>query len=199
MTFRFEQSLQTVNSMFLSRGYTTTATEKPTESSIYIHKQIAEYCNPRTQKLEKVVCYWIPFSTCRQSSAIGKSDVHKLLTETPNTTHMMIICDSISFQATSYLSTLPIYWEALSYEDLACPKDHHRLVLIYSIMTKKDILEVEKIYGPRSGFNKMIAKADAMARYLDFREGDVVKVSKRFSTGGDIATYRILVSDNSIM
>ena len=48
-------------------------------------------------------------------------------------------------------------------------------------------------------FNKLVAADDALARYLDFRCGDVVRLDKYSSITGTSISYRVVVHSQSVV
>jgi DNA-directed RNA polymerase subunit H (RpoH/RPB5) len=184
--------------MFVSRGYVRIREPiKTMINKLHVLEVQAVYWNPRSNVQETVYCVLVPFDAIKLSSSLGKRDVCTYCEENAGgaQTHYMFITDSISFQAVAYLNSLPSYWEALSYDDTACAKNAHYYVPMYTVLTDIETQAVERRFGDRSKFNKMVARVDAMARFLDFRTGDVVRVKK--ANGAE--NYRLLIPEEHIM
>jgi len=159
----------------------------------------AEYHNTRDGNMEKIMCVWFPFNYSKASSSTGKQDIQEYCSGYDKSHHCIFITDAISFQAVEYLNQSPFYWEVLSYDDTACAKNNHCYVPQYKLLTESEIKDVEKRYGSRQGFNKMIAKVDAMARFMDFREGDVILIDTFSCIGGTMKSYRFVISQDGVM
>lgn len=200
---RLELSLKTVSRMFRDRRYVniTGPTNSTTKTnSLHTVEMSAEYNNPR--KLgdgdeavpEKITCMWFP---CNMS--VGIKDIQQCCCNVSISCHYILIADSISFHAVAFLVKLPVYFEILSYDDTMYVKTDHVYVPKYTLLTEQETKQIEKKFGPRTSFNRMICKADAIARYMDFREGDVVSVDKYSASGGISTSYRYLINENNIM
>lgn len=186
--------------MFKARKYENVQGPTKTKlNKLHIIELCADYQNPRNDKKEKVKCVWIPFNSLKLSSSVGKQDIQEYCKNASDSYHFIFITDAISFQAVAFLSQLPCYWEVLSYDDTACAKNNHCYVPEYRLLSEGEIEDVEKKYGPRKGFNKMISKVDAMARFMDFRDGDVVLIDKFSCIGGTATSYRYVISEDAIM
>ncbi len=79
------------------------------------------------------------------------------------------------------------------FSDLSTVKTKHILVPQYKLLPEEEIQQLERKFGKRALFNKMLAKKDAMARYLDLRTDDVVEVTRKSVIGGFSVGYRILI------
>jgi DNA-directed RNA polymerase subunit H (RpoH/RPB5) len=199
ITERIRRSLNTVRIMFEARNYKNVrGPTKTTLNKSHIIELFAEYTNPRNGEIEKVTCVWIPFNSLKLISTIGKQDIQEYCYR-DQSCHYIFITDSISFQAVEILTQILPYWEVLSYNDTACAKNNHCYVPQYQLLNESEIQAVEKQFGPRTGFHKMVAKVDAMARFMDFRKGDVVRVSKFSCIGGSVKGYRYLIAEDEIM
>jgi len=197
---RIRRSLITVRAMFLARGYRDVQGPiKKTLNKLNIIELCALYSNPRTDTIETIQCVWIPFNSLKLSSSVGKQDIETYCANAAENMHFIIITDSISFQAVNFLTEQRAYWEVLSYNDTACAKNNHSYVPTYSIQSKEQVLLLEAKYGPKASFNKMVCKVDAMARFLDLREGDVVRASKISCIGGNNECFRLLVNREDIV
>jgi len=194
---RIVHSLRTIHSMFVSRGYVhITGPVKTKINKLHVLELQAEYVNPRSEAREIIKCVLVPFHALKLSSSVGKSDVCSYCDGPPDALlHYIFITDSISFQAVVYLNSLLSYWEVMSYDDTACAKNAHYHVPTYTVLTEMELQQVERRFGDRKKFNKMVARVDAMARFLDFRVGDVVRVKK----ANGVENYRLLIAEEEIM
>ena len=197
----FSHYILTVKSMFESRNYINIQGPVTVKinNTLLITELIAKYNNHRNKRTEDIRCIFIPFDDSKLTSSIGKTDMHNYCKNTTNNSHLIFIVNNVSFQAYDYLSRLPLYWEILTYEDIICDKSKHIYVPEYKILTEPEIKHIEKKFGDRSKFNKMIVKVDAMAKYFDFRVDDVVKLTKNSSIGGFVEGYRFLVRERDIV
>jgi DNA-directed RNA polymerase subunit H (RpoH/RPB5) len=196
------KSMQTIKMMFSSRRYY----ELQSPEKLTIKKKIflrlrAKFDDIRENKRQKnVVCFWIPVDCSKMSSSAGINEVTQLFsTLNKDTDHVIFISKSVTYQAVSFLNDTGLTWEVLSYEDTMCAKDTHQYVPKYDLLSEEEIQVVEKKYGSRHKFKKMISVKDAMARYLNFRPGDVVKTTQCSAIGGLCTSYRILISPDEIL
>lgn len=109
--------------------------------------------------------------------------------------HLIVVTDKISRHAIMLMEQKPgLYFEVVTYVDSSYTKHTHMFVPTYTLMDEDSIAEVERRFGPRRNFTKMIARVDAMARYMDFRPGDVVKTSKKSTISGLTDSYRLVIA-----
>jgi len=188
--------------MFSIREYTNVSSISEGKMNKMVTRELcADYTNPRSNVTEAVTCVWIPFDPKKQSSVVGKQDIQIFMesfVDSAKSQHLILITDSISTQAVQYLHASSVYCEILSYDDTAFPKDDHVLVPHYTILSEDDITRLEKQFGARTTFNKMIVKKDAQARYRDFREGDVVQSKQKSIIGGFNIAYRLLITEDDV-
>lgn len=194
------RSLSTVLKMFKVRGYTQiNDPQKTIVDRLNVIEVSAKYNNPRNMKTEDVMCVWFPFNHLKLSSSVGKQTIAIFCQKKmKKNIHFIFVTDSVSFQAIDHLGSLPCYWEILSYNDTACAKNIHIYVPKYTLMDENQIKKLEKKIGPRKHFKKMIFRVDAMARFMDFRIGDVLEIEKSSIIGGKNTSYRIVIDENEI-
>ena len=104
----------------------------------------------------------------------------------------------MSFQAIAHLKKSKFYWEVLSYTDTCFDKMSHSLLPKYKLLCESDVQEVEKKYGPRKLFHKMIARQDAIAKFMDYRVGDVVEICSKSAIAGNTITYRLVIDSDAL-
>ena len=197
---KLQRSLITVKLMFEARNYKNISKPiKKKSNKINIIELCADYKNQRDGTTEKIKCIWIPFNSRKLTSTIGKQDIQKYCSSASKSDHFIFITDSISFQAVNFLIAFSCYYEVLSYTDMACIKNNHCYVPNYTLLSENEVKLIEIKFGPRTGFNKMIFKIDAVARFMDFREGDVILIDKFSCIGGTSKSYRYVINENSIM
>jgi DNA-directed RNA polymerase subunit H (RpoH/RPB5) len=197
---RILRSLTTVRLMFDARGYTNLrGPTKMKVNKLYIIELTADYINPRNNNNERVTCVWIPFNSLKLNSTVGKQDIQDFCNSTSSSDHLIFITDSISFQAVAFLGSISSYWEVLSYDDTACAKMDHVYVPKYELLTENEILVYEKKFGNRKTFNKMISKVDALARFMDYRPGDVVRFDKISCIGGLSEGLRLVIDETDVL
>ena len=128
----------------------------------------------------------------------GIVDITAMLTTTdPAVGHLVIISDTISPQGLKVLyASTAFYVEVLSPLEVAQNKHDHYLVPLYYRLTDVEVVEVESRYGSRSNFPVMIYRSDAMARYFDFRPGDVLRITRRGR--GVPPSYRIVMEEGQV-
>ena len=78
-------------------------------------------------------------------------------------------------------------------------KIDHCYVPKYTILSEEEVRAVEARYGPRDKFSKMVAKRDALARFLDLREGDTVRLARASCIGGESVSYRHVIAPSEVM
>lgn len=197
---RISRSLDTVHKMFRRRNYIDIT--EPSKVQLGLLNVIcvkANYKNPRDGKTEQIHCLWIPFNHIKLNSAVGKNEISQYCSHLSDLDHVILIADAVSFQAVDYMKQSSFYWEILSYHDTSCDKMEHRLVPLYKILSETEIKNIEKKYGSRDKFPKMVVGLDAIARFMDFRLGDVVEIRKRSSIVGVALNYRQLVDSDSLI
>ena len=111
--------------------------------------------------------------------------------------HFIFVSDSFSFQARNYISKLQIHCEWFSFNDISFNVLQHIFVPKYSLMSEEDICNLEQsLNRKRTAFPRIIYKVDPVARFLDFRKGQVWKATSK--TTGEV-WYRYVVSKESIV
>ena len=155
----------------------------------------ATYNNTRKEypETEYINCIWIPYKVGTSNSSLRIHDIKNICSHSNKSTHYIFVTDNVSFQGLKYLSTSRNYFEILSYNETLYAKHNHIFVPSYKLLSLAEVKDIEKRYGSKTFFNKMIAKQDAMARYFDFRVGDVVQIEQYSITSGTSIKYRLLV------
>lgn len=121
-------------------------------------------------------------------SSLGKNDVRKVLKYASSIKHIIIFTPDISQQAVQVLESAQDYFtEILNHSDVAFDKCKSILVPTYRILTEEEVLQFEKDHCVTVDKLPKMLRSDAMARYLGFREGQVVFAIEENN-------YRIVVS-----
>lgn len=189
-----------VVTVFKLRGYHNVSTPRETKVGKKCMSVVhADYHNARNGTTESVACFWVATLDPDTHTSIGKSDVQLCCTDISTQSHYVFITNSMSFQAAAYLASLPSYWEVLSFDDVAFDKTAHFYVPSYELLTEVQVVAEEKKYGKRTLFNKMIHKVDAIARFLDFRPGDVVKLTRFSSISGTSIGLRLVIRSDEVL
>ena len=174
--------------LFQARNYTqiSAPTVLILNKSNY-HLLTASYLEPRRRLTTHISCLVVP-----DGYSLNKKDALTYIqTLTPD-------CKCIVLVRT--LGPQPAYcfrllnFEHLKYDDICCNKTEHVLVPRYRLLSVPEVQKLEKQYGDKAHFPKLVAGVDAMARYLDFQVGDTVEVAKK-SPFTEIS-YRLVISGN---
>lgn len=190
-------SFDSIKDMFLARNYTNIQGPTTNDAENYIF-YYAQY-NNKTNICINVIAICMNIEKGKIRSSIGKDILEKLCLDTaPDTTHYILVSDYFSFHANMYLDQLNTYYEKLNNNDFKFKKHQHVFTPKYTLLSDDDIEKVERKYGSKTKFNKMIAGKDAIARYFDFRVGDIVKVERYSVIGGQSISYRILIHANDV-
>ena len=142
-------------------------------------------------------------------SHLGKVLIHDILiglkrryrymfssvTTNNNNTHpqILFICHKITIQAVHYLRIhLPQdTYSILSINDISVPRTRNKLVSQYHILNEEEIKRVEHKYSStRENFPKLITPIDPIVRYLGFKVGQVIQVTRRCNQNGYEIIYR---------
>jgi DNA-directed RNA polymerase subunit H (RpoH/RPB5) len=176
--------------IFAARGYTNIGVP---EKAGKFHQVVATYNNPRNAVTENITFIWPPFLETKMSSPLLKGDLIGMLAgRSGPKEHFIFFANSCSAPAVAFLRSKGIYFEIISSLDTFIPKHVVYIAPEYTLLDEKTVVELEKVIGDRNKFARMIASVDAMARYLDFRVGDVVRI-KRWSPSGPSIYFRLLV------
>lgn len=146
---------------------------------------------------KKIKCCWI--ETKEQATKVGKKQILELISKIAPCSHLMIVTSAMSVQAVAVLKQLNIYFEVLGINDIISARINHSLVPKYRLLSEFEILDLEKRFGGRNTFNKMIAGTDYVARYMDFRPGDVLETTYVDDYGETLVGYRLVMHANDIM
>lgn len=186
---RFQRSLTVINTLFKRRNYTNVTKSFVISPGFMAVRAI-------TAHDKSVVCIWARYDTSKQVANFSKPNlVHVMKTVEDNVDHLILVADSVSFHIIDFMKhQQDLYWEALTFDDLACDKMAHVKVPTYRLLCEHEVLELERRFGPRHKFNRMIARVDAIARFMDFRVGDVLEISRKSTHA---VTYRTVVSQDS--
>ena len=133
----------------------------------------------------RVKCYISP-----NNSSIYVKEVIEILSQL-HIDHLVLVSENITCHVINKLNEKArLYWEVVSFKDICCDKMDHFMVPIYRVLPEQEVLQKEQLFGDRSTFMKMIAKKDAIARYMNFTPGQVVECTSK-STGDQ--RYRLLI------
>ena len=195
-----QRSIETVKVMFQRRGYKDVTQIIPFKlGKLQTLSVTAQYENPRSGTIENIVCVWFPQSSSSSPSSIGKSSILQLCTRMSKQDHLILIVDTVTFHGTEYLNENEFYWEHLTYQEVSFDIMSHVKVPHYSLLPSEEVTEIEKKYGSKKLFPKMISGKDAVARFMDYRVGDLVKITSRSATAGNYVTYRLLIAESDLL
>ena len=122
--------------------------------------------------------------------SIGKKSALKYKRYASDYKHFILVTMRISFQAMAILKECFNIFELLRPKEIYYNKTLHVMVPKYKILSAEEVDEIQIQYGPIKHFPKIIANVDPIARYLNFREGQVVSIDKP----GRVTYYRHVVS-----
>ena len=180
--------LKNLLALFHARGYYEIS--EPSSfiaNKISYHLLSASYLEPRRGVKTQVSCLVIP-----DGFSLNKKDALVYIQLLPHDCKCIVLVRNLGPQPAQCFRHLN--FEHLKYEDICCPKMEHVLVPNYRLVGHAETKELEKRYGEKTKFPKMVAKVDAMARYLDFQVGDIVEVAKKSPFSG--ISYRWVISEN---
>ena len=178
-----------MRSMFSARGYRDISSPAEVKvGKMRLLKVTAVYDNPRGGSFtENIAAYMMPFNH-EHESKISSKEIKRF---DDGKRHVILVLGSCTSAVVAAVESIGTHSEVLSYEDIAFEKHKHRFVPKYKMYTESEVRAIEKrMKCSRKNFEKMIAKQDAMARYLDFRPGDVV---------GEPPNFRLVVTKESIV
>lgn len=134
----------------------------------------------------RIHCYII------KCSRIGKGFISTLIPS--DSFHYIFISNAISFQAKLLLQRTSQSYEIISVNDIFFLKLRNRLIPRYRVMTDSEKYKIKRKYGDMHKFPKLLVDRDPVAKYYNFKVGDVVSVNRNDS--GEF--YRICVHSNSV-
>lgn len=136
-------------------------------------------------------CFIVPIHPQTRKSSIGKKDVEALVERYTGQRHVMLVVDSISKDAIGCLRLDPcIYWECIPHRLCSFDLMSHMSVPRYTVLSAEETVAHEKKFmTQRSKFPKMIARVDAVAQFMDFRPGQLLRVERL--SGGTYYRYVI--------
>jgi DNA-directed RNA polymerase subunit H len=185
-----------VKRLFTKRGYySVSKTEYLDGIKGSTYMRITAKFISNTRQKERIICLVF----C-DANNVGKSELKGALNQielTPST-RCILITKGISFQAISMLDSLKYTWEVLSFDDIEFDIFAHNYVPDYRVLSPRELEGVERIYGSKDKFPRMIASVDPVARYMGFRTGDVLEIKTYDISTGGRTSYRIVVSNNSV-
>jgi DNA-directed RNA polymerase subunit H (RpoH/RPB5) len=141
-----------------------------------------------------LICIWIPIGGTKHRSSLGKKDTIDLIQKyiPEDVDHIICIVDAISIQALKAARKIIKRFEVLSYADISFNKLNHYMVPEYRIIRNPDeIKQVEKKFGSRELFPKILANKDPIARLLGFVPGDLIEVKKISTSISQSIIYRL--------
>lgn len=106
--------------------------------------------------------------------------------------HILVVKDKVSQSNMKIINALGINLQIFDIKELQFNITKHVLVPKHTVV--KDEKEVEDIlvrYSLKSKFQlPIILRADPMARYLNLKNGDIVKITRVSPSSGDYVVYR---------
>ena len=173
-----------------ARGYTDISppTSQLVNKNVYV-VVLAQYLDPRTSVSTILHCCLVP-----EDTSFNKKDVLAYTQLLAKGTKFIVVTRLLGSQSAQCLRDQHVQFEHLKHEDICYHKTDHILVPHYRWLSRPEIAELEKRYGDRKQFPKMVADVDAIARYLNFQVGDVLQVRRK--TQFAEVSYRLVISSN---
>jgi DNA-directed RNA polymerase subunit H (RpoH/RPB5) len=149
----------------------------------------AVYDDPRSSIRRKIACIIVAIG-----DTFSKKDAMLYIESLTDKVHTIVLAHTLGVYTAVYLTdniSVTTY-EHLKYDDICCMKLTHSLVPIYKLMNEMEVKQLERLYGPREKFPKLVSPTDAMVRYLGMQVGDVFSVTEK-NCNHDVG-YRLVVS-----
>jgi DNA-directed RNA polymerase subunit H (RpoH/RPB5) len=178
----------TIIQLLTTRGYKDITKEQ----DITVNKEqlsivTARYINIRNKQQEEVCCVYHK----NQNKCITKTIIKCLTGKLKAYTHFILVSYSVSCHILRHFRQLQCYFEHLTYSDITNTIFNHIYVPVYRLLSQQEVKEVENTYGKKEMYPKMIARLDAIGKYMDFRQGDVLEIKKRYQP--NFIMYRLVV------
>jgi DNA-directed RNA polymerase subunit H len=188
-----QTSINNITKVFRARGYQNIRTAPSVQCGQY---QVYSLLATNTQARGKldVQVFWV---TCdEQPVTLYKSMFVYLLGhgQIISGSHLVFITKSISNSCLVCIQTHCSYHEIISYEETLYFILSHNYVPEYQLLSEAEIVDVEQKYGNRNQFPKLLYQIDAVARIMDFRPGDIVRIFRKSPTNGMSTFYRQVIS-----
>lgn len=178
------QRRQQLRTLLLARGYTVA----DDQALLVLHN--TEYgAIYATDQNTPVTCIIVP-----EGPSLNKKDATLYVDSMQPNGYTIILCPALGSQTRQFLVDRRVAFEHLHDGDICCNKPAHVLVPVYRKLGPAEIQAVVAKYGSQNSYPRLVEGEDAMARYLNFRAGDVLEVKKK-----DLSThvaYRLVVSKN---
>ena len=123
------------------------------------------------------------------------SEVKKTLEaeqETPYELYIFVVKDKISQNYVKSINELNLNINTFDIKELQFNRTKHKLVPKHiKITSESEIKEILESYSVKNRFQlPIILKCDPIARYLGFKNGDIIKIIRPSPTAGEYVTYR---------
>jgi DNA-directed RNA polymerase subunit H (RpoH/RPB5) len=184
--------------MFTRRGYENI---KQADSIVLNHNEVgilkADYPNPRTPgTVDKVMCLYYISNSSGKSGFTKQSLISLVESQVDPITHILLVCEGITCHVTRYLKSLLVYSEHMYPSEVSSIKLRHKYIPKYRLVDKAELLAIERRYGNRAAYPKLIEHLDPMSRYFNFRYLDIIEITK--PSQPNYVMYRIVEPLTSI-
>jgi DNA-directed RNA polymerase subunit H (RpoH/RPB5) len=176
--------------MMQYRGYRDIQPEIPLKINKKLYGLVtAQYDDPRTSETKQINCIVV-----KGKDTFSKKDAMVYIQASTEKLHTIVLAQTMGPYTTAFMAENEAVttYEHIKYDDIVSMKPGHVLVPIYTLMSEKDVVQLEKKNGGRAKFPKLIHPADAMVRYLGMQVGDVYTVTEKDSIHDK--SYRLVVA-----
>lgn len=190
-------SLETMKKTLRHRGYTDIHPVQKCSIRNYVLWKITGTYNVRFAPAPtSFTCIWV-LDEKKEVVPVPKSLLGLLMNDGHlDCSHIILITSSISSHALAALAQYTAHYEIFSFQETLSFIGHHMYVPRYTILKEQDVVSYEQTYGSRHNFPKIIARVDPMARLMNLRPGDTVRVHRASRTSGTSFFLRYVVEDN---
>ena len=122
----------------------------------------------------------------------GKPEARSLVSHTD---HLVVITRKLTYDAREAIRQRCLPLEVHSPQMLEVDVLDHELVPRYRVLGESEVVALERRFGSRLNFPKLLAQEDVVARLMYFQHGQVLEVSPK--SGG--AIYYRYVMDNPVI
>jgi len=173
--------------MFAARGSTVQDGTRESE-----HKQVEFEMYGATKTNLPIKCL-----VMNSTLNIGTRDVEDFLAVLPEPVHILLVGQSMSSPAKHLLTISGHEWEYLQFREVKFNILENVYVPTYTLLTKEQVVNVEKRFGSSDRFPEMIADVDPVARFMNFKVGDVLCAQENSSVSGQTVFFEKVVAQDA--
>jgi DNA-directed RNA polymerase subunit H (RpoH/RPB5) len=173
------QSLRTIIEMLHDRGIKTGISVADSDTLIGSNPNYFEFV------IDKIkIIYYLP-------SKFKWADL-KASFDDPHDLHILIVKDKLTQNNVKLLNALQIPIQIFEIRELQFNITKHKLVPKHELVPDQKIVEdLIKRYNLKSKFQlPIILRTDPVAKYLNLKNGDIVRISRVSPTSGEYIAYR---------